>query len=597
MHDWQQFQTANEEMPEVVDPRRRLWICLAAFAVAMLVVFARTVQLEIAYGAGFRADALRPVEKHTPTPATRGRILARDGTPLAANRATHSVAVAYRWLQNPADEQWLRRTVRARMPKKDRKNAAKFAAERQKLLDERAAFCERLARCCRMSPEQWNAAVERIQDRVERIAADVYRRQSAMSAAEKSNDASWWSRLARWLTHAPPPPRKEIAEQCEYHIVADDMPAEVVAEIRGYADRWPNVKIVERTRRYYPQKTLAAHWIGHLAPESPDGEPKGRSGVERQLDDVLQGRPGESVSLSNHSGRVVKTYASRQVTPGRDITLALDVVLQRTAEELLESALERNAFHAAGDSLAPSKLGGVIIAMDAFDGSILAAASLPTFDPNMLGRRNSKEKKTPPADRVQLPPNRLTQLRIALDPFFQPIASAILDVESKPDEEKVESASKSKRNSHGVSPVELLRMTAIVANGGRLISPTPTLDGSNGWKSGDGAKLISSGETIQSMQKNLLHEIQSPDGIGHDVLTMETLAIAGKFGACERKGDSPGLVVWFAGYAPADRPKIVMVVALECPGEAPSQESAAALAGPVAKRLAIRLEQLGLLGE
>ena len=38
--DWQQFHAREDRTPAVVDPQRRLWICLAGFAAALLVVFA-----------------------------------------------------------------------------------------------------------------------------------------------------------------------------------------------------------------------------------------------------------------------------------------------------------------------------------------------------------------------------------------------------------------------------------------------------------------------------------------------------------------------------------------------------------------------------
>ncbi len=84
--DWQQFHAAERPKTNVVDPRRRLRICLAGFVALLLLVFGRTVQLELTQGAGFRAEALRPVERETVLPASRGRILARDGTVLACDR-------------------------------------------------------------------------------------------------------------------------------------------------------------------------------------------------------------------------------------------------------------------------------------------------------------------------------------------------------------------------------------------------------------------------------------------------------------------------------------------------------------------------------
>ena len=111
--DWQQFHADNTTLRAVVDPQRRLRICLAVFAVLLLVVFGRAVQLEVTEGAGFRAAALRPIERETVLPAARGRILARDGTVLAYDRAVQAVAVEYRWLEEPADNGWLLARARA----------------------------------------------------------------------------------------------------------------------------------------------------------------------------------------------------------------------------------------------------------------------------------------------------------------------------------------------------------------------------------------------------------------------------------------------------------------------------------------------------
>ena len=64
--------------------------------------------------------------------------------------------------------------------------------------------------------------------------------------------------------------------------------------------------------------------------------------------------------------------------------------------------------------------------------------------------------------------------------------------------------------------------------------------------------------------------------------------IAGKTGTAET-GEDRASHAWFAGYAPADEPKLAFVVVLEHAGDA------ATAAGPVAKRLVLRMEQLGML--
>ena len=338
--DWQQFHAAERPKTNVVDPRRRLRICLAGFVALLLVVFGRTVQLELTQGAGFRAEALRPVEKETTLPAPRGRILARDGTVLAYDRTTQAVAVHYRWLQNPPDERWLRTTVRARLSRGERQNGQKLAAEKAKVLAERADLMCGLAKLCGLSSSQLAARTRRIQVRAEHIAAAANRRRQSETTETAGPDESWAVRIRRLLLEDPPPPRIIVAEELAYHVVADDVPAAVVTEIQAHADRYPGAKIVELARRTYPGGTLAAHALGHLGPADekdmaqPD-ELVGRMGVERQYEAVLRGRRGVAVEQTDHSGRVVASYHPREPLAGRDVVLALDAALQRTAEELL----------------------------------------------------------------------------------------------------------------------------------------------------------------------------------------------------------------------------------------------------------------------
>ena len=83
---------------------------------------------------------------------------------------------------------------------------------------------------------------------------------------------------------------------------------------------------------------------------------------------------------ADHSGHVVASYRPREPLPGRDVVLALDAALQRTAEELLQSARQRRAIAPA----ATQPAGGAIVVMDVHSGAIRAAASSPTFDPNLF---------------------------------------------------------------------------------------------------------------------------------------------------------------------------------------------------------------------
>ena len=306
LFDWHQFHLSNTATPAVTDPRRRLRICTAGFAVAMLVVFARVAQLEVTQGAGFRTEALPPAAHETVLPAARGRILARNGTVLACNETIHAVAVEYRWLQDPADGGWLRNLARLRVPKADRKNAEKLAAEKANLIAEKAEMTQRLATLCGLSATQWAARTRKVQIRVERISAAI-NTGPVPDAQPQQADSSWAARIHRLLLEDPPAPRRVAKEELEAHVLVEGVSSAVVSEIQNNPARYPGVKIVELARRTYPQGMLAAHVLGHL------GLRQQQPGVGQTF---LSARVGAAVTLPTQ-GRLLdcRPNASRLPKP------------------------------------------------------------------------------------------------------------------------------------------------------------------------------------------------------------------------------------------------------------------------------------------
>jgi penicillin-binding protein 2 len=90
----------------------------------------------------------------------------------------------------------------------------------------------------------------------------------------------------------------------------------------------------------------------------------GKTGVEREYDDILKGEDGKIIEVVDSLGRVRSEKARQNPVQGGDVVLTLDRRLQAMAEEALEGRE------------------GVVVALDPQSGDILALASFPTFDPN-----------------------------------------------------------------------------------------------------------------------------------------------------------------------------------------------------------------------
>ncbi len=374
--DWQEL-SFDRTASAVVDPRRRMRWCVGTFAALLVVVWCRAAQLEFSDGAAFRGEALQPIRREKPLPAQRGRILARDGAVLACDRQVAAVAVEYRWLEDPPRQAWLDQLARKRLPKAERRSARRLAAEIEKVRRERDDLHRRLSALCGIELSQWQAKARAVRLRVERIAADVRRRQleAASIAPRQETGDSWSERISAALHDIFAPARDAVpaavtvAEELSDHVLAEDIPAAAVAEIEAHGDKYPGTRIVRLTRRSYPHGDMAAHVIGYLTDRNE--HVGGITGIEKRCDEQLRERPGIAVETLDHAGHVLQTEHKREAVPGSDVTLTLDVRLQQTAEELLDSGLKRAAMQF--DSRKPS--GGAIVVLDVCNGEILALAS------------------------------------------------------------------------------------------------------------------------------------------------------------------------------------------------------------------------------
>src|SRR3712207_1097352 len=148
-HDFDWSRLLDRSGPVVAaNPRRRVRLLLGGFALLLAVLLVRLIELEVAQGAAFRAEAAAPREVERRLAAPRGRILAGDGTVLAHDEEVTGLAIHYRYLEEPASPRWLRSLARQRLSAAQRKDAARIAEMKAKVLSDRAEMHSRLARLC-----------------------------------------------------------------------------------------------------------------------------------------------------------------------------------------------------------------------------------------------------------------------------------------------------------------------------------------------------------------------------------------------------------------------------------------------------------------
>ena len=167
-----------------------------------------------------------------------------------------------------------------------------------------------------------------------------------------------------------------------------DVRREVFAALKTHADELPGVIATPVPVRYYPHGELGAHLLGYLRETDQDdlsrleergyrpGDRLGATGVERRWESYLRGQRGwQKRVVGRRARKNIEEFERKYLeeprrlepVPGRDISLTVDV-------ELLES-IERAM---------RGQLAGAVAVVDVRTGRILAAASKPSFDPNVI---------------------------------------------------------------------------------------------------------------------------------------------------------------------------------------------------------------------
>jgi cell division protein FtsI (penicillin-binding protein 3)/stage V sporulation protein D (sporulation-specific penicillin-binding protein) len=149
-------------------------------------------------------------------------------------------------------------------------------------------------------------------------------------------------------------------------LVAQDQDDAMVAKLRAL--KLDSLIFTEHDRRVYPNNELAAHVLGFVG---EDGH--GMAGMEKEMDSVLCGTPGERLVERDAKKHEIAVYQDHE-TPaidGDNVTLTIKMAIQHVVEDQLDQIAQTYQPNAA-----------YIIVMDPQTGEILAMGSRPNYNPN-----------------------------------------------------------------------------------------------------------------------------------------------------------------------------------------------------------------------
>jgi cell division protein FtsI (penicillin-binding protein 3) len=413
--------------------------------------------------------------------------------------------------------------------------------------------------------------------------------------------------------------------------VARQIPLDVSAHVKKL--KLPGVYFLEEHRRSYPRAMLAANVIGYIG---VDGE--GLAGIEHSLDSYVRGRAGKVTILRDARRRayLVGGEGANRPIDGQHVVLTIDAVVQFITERALAAAVEK--YHAAG---------GSAIVMDPRDGSILAMASWPTFDPNRFRdfapvawrNRNVQDMYEPGStfkvvtasggleegvvtpsqiidcgngsihigntdihehggnhyglisfEEVMVHSSNVGAVRVALalgaNRFYDYIrrfgfgertglqlpgeTSGVVRPTNK--WSQLSNAEMAIGQEVGATPLQVLRAVATIANGGVRVEPRVVdrvVDGQGNvvYRPQHPAPVRVISEKTAAVLNEILKQVVAR-GTGQPAALAEHV-VAGKTGTAQKAGrggySADKFVASFAGYVPADRPRLAILVVVDEP--------------------------------
>lgn len=183
-------------------------------------------------------------------------------------------------------------------------------------------------------------------------------------------------------------PRERIDQKIPpeyYHLfqpieIAMNVPFETIARIAEIVDTLPGVSWQSKPMRNYIDTRSLSHIVGYVGDITQGeltmlynkgyqrGDIIGKSGIEKQYDELLRGTSGHEIRTVDVRGRRVGQVERESPVTGKNLVLTID----RRIQNLVEQAL--------GERI------GAAVVLKPSSGEILAMVSYPWYDPNIFNQ-------------------------------------------------------------------------------------------------------------------------------------------------------------------------------------------------------------------
>ena len=339
---------------------RQLQLVALAILAGVLVLLAGVWRVQVMNAKKYQESQRNQSYRTVRLAAIRGKILDRNGAPLAENRPSYGI---YLYLEELRE---------------------KF---KQEYREARSALVA--AKAASAPPEPWWRTILAKLRLIKSTAPKTgLTREEVDKLGRRSRYAVTSNLTYRVSSYLSPPLvlsepafHKHYSEQLALPLpILDNLTPQQIARFTERSMGFPGVELEFQPQRFYPNGSVAAHVLGYLRRERFDDDDidmsyhyqlpdfRGRAGLEAAFDEDLRGKPGVKSMLVNNLGYREEENVWVSPEPGMNVVLTLDLSIQKAAESSMRQA--------------GAEVCGAVVVMDVRNGDMLAMVSSPGFDPN-----------------------------------------------------------------------------------------------------------------------------------------------------------------------------------------------------------------------
>jgi len=328
------------------------------------------------YAENQKAQSFRTVR----IPAIRGKILDRNGQPLAENQPSYNIRLYLDELRDQFKDEWQRNHPKGKLTRNERIS-----------LEAQTRY---------------------------RVVSKVV--QNLASSLEQPVPLDYTQFLKHYTNQLALP-----------LLLVTNLTAPQIARFQEQASNPRGLDLEIQPLRIYPCRTTASHLIGFLVQDNSSAvdedaffnfrlpDYRGVVGIEGSFDSELRGKAGMKSVLVNSLGYRQSENIWTPAEAGKNVVLTIDLAIQQAAETAM-----------AGWK-------GAVVVMNPNNGDILALVSTPAYDPNVYIPRLTHEESLKLNDENLRPQvNRATQENYRPGSIFKiAVALACLEAGLDPDEQ------------------------------------------------------------------------------------------------------------------------------------------------------------------